>query len=825
MSKLYKGGAKGELVQLRNSLDSNDESVRKAAAKRVLALMRAGENLSCLFSSMFRCVKTNDLELKKLAYHYIITYAPFEPEQSIMAVNSFIQDSQDYNPLIRALAVRTMCRIKVDTVAEYMVQPLKQSLQDKDPYVRKTAALAVAKLYEIIPESVENAQMFPILNKMLFDENPMVISNTIASIFEINEHRTQPIFELTEKTVIPIISAISSCSEWVLTILLDSLAKYKPATAEEADQLIDRLIPFLKHGNPAVVVASFRCIFDFLPTSKKSEKEIFPLILPPFITLVSQGEPEIQFAVLRTISLFVHKYPKALSKEIRVFFCKYNDPSYVKMEKLTIINQLCSTKTITLVLSELDEYCNAVDISFVRKSIKTLGQVAIRIEASARKVVDILVRLIESKIDYAVEESIIVMTDILRHFPGEFEGVIATVCNNMDTIKDSRAKAALIWIIGEYCSKIEHVDAILDPFIDTFHDEDQEVQIQLLTALVKVYLYNEELNKDQLQLILSESVKESCLPDVRNRGLIYWRLLSADVNAARNTIVFQKEPVTYSGEKFSPEVLQELIRNMGNVSGVLHVVASDFVKRVRYMPDEDDEFGDSELISKETINSNDPAIAYEQVNDLLDPSLAIFISFNNTKVFLKAINKHTQPFSNFALALNKNAFGITLDLSKPIDFPQELQFGETFEVSIPILIQPDQIANQENVKLQFALRTNEGVKMFVSNIYLPSTIQKESDPIIKTSDEFNNLWTSQFTVQSPIQIEGTLADEETLKQRNLTIIPNTDNNSITKAYCKINNMYFLSKVRQNSNNVEILLRSSSPIPQIISSNISSLFCV
>ena len=69
------------------------------------------------------------------------------------------------------------------------------------------------------------------------------------------------------------------------------------------------------------------------------------------------------------------------------------------------------------------------------------------------------------------------------------------------------------------------------------------------------------------------------------------------------------------------------------------------------------------------------------------------------------------------------------------------------------------------------------------------------------------------------------ADEETLKQRNLTIIPNTDNNSITKAYCKINNMYFLSKVRQNSNNVEILLRSSSPIPQIISSNISSLFCV
>ena len=825
MSKLYKNGAKGELVQLRNSLDSNDESVRKQAAKRVLALMRAGENLSCLFSSMFRCVKTNDLELKKLAYHYIIAYAPSEPEQSIMAVNSFIQDSQDYNPLIRALAVRTMCRIKVDTVAEYMVQPLKQSLQDKDPYVRKTAALAVAKLYEIIPESVENAQIFPILTKMLFDENPMVISNTIASIFEINEHRTQPIFELTEKTVVPIISAISSCSEWVLTVLLDSLAKYKPATAEEADQLIDRLIPFLKHGNPSVVIASFRCIFDFLPTSKKSEKEVFPLILPPFITLVSQGEPEIQFAVLRTISLFVHKYPKALSKEIRVFFCKYNDPSYVKMEKLSIINQLCSTKTITLVLSELDEYCNAIDISFVRKSIKTLGQVAIKIEASARKVVDILVRLIQSKIDYAVEEAVIVMTDILRHFPGEFESVISTICNNMDIIKDSRAKAAIIWIIGEYCSKIDQVDVILDPFLDTFHDEDQEVQIQLLTALVKVYLNTNELNKDQLQFILNESIKESCLPDVRNRGLIYWRLLSADINAAKKTIIFQKEPVTYSGEKFSPTILQELIRNMGNVSGVLHIVATDFVKRVRYMPDEDEEFEENELISKQKLNASDPAIPYEQVNDLLDPSLAIFVSFNNTKLFLKAINKHTQPFSNFALALNKNAFGITLDLSKPIDFPNELQFGETFEVSIPITIQQDQIANPENPKLQFALRTNEGVKMFVSSVYLPCVIPHETDLFISTSEYFNNLWTSKFTVQSPIQIEGTIADDATLQSRNLTIVQNDDNNSITKVYFKINGNYILSKVRQNSNNVEILLRSISQIPENILSNISSLFCI
>lgn len=298
---MNRGESGGELLRLRNSLDSNEPSERKLAAKRVLALMRAGENLSCLFSSMLRCVKTEDIELKKLAYHYLVTYASAEPEQSIMAVNTFIQDSEDYNPLIRGLAVRTMCRIKIESVAEHMVLPLKKRLEDKDPYVRKTAALAVPKLYEIIPEAVENAQLFPALLKLLNDENPMVVSNTAAALFEINDHRTSPIFTLNEKTVTPILSAMTACSDWVQTVLLDALAKYTPFDTQEANFLIDRLIPFLKHANPSVVIGSFRCIFLFMELSDKKQSEVFSAIIPPFITLVTTGEPAIQYVVLLSL--------------------------------------------------------------------------------------------------------------------------------------------------------------------------------------------------------------------------------------------------------------------------------------------------------------------------------------------------------------------------------------------------------------------------------------------------------------------------------------------------------------------------------------------
>ena len=51
---------------------------------------------------------------------------------------------------------------------------------------------------------------------------------------------------------------------------------------------------------------------------------------PPLVTLLST-EAELQYVALRNINLIVHKYPQILAHEVKVFFCKYNDPIYVKM--------------------------------------------------------------------------------------------------------------------------------------------------------------------------------------------------------------------------------------------------------------------------------------------------------------------------------------------------------------------------------------------------------------------------------------------------------------------------------------------------------------
>ena len=42
--------------------------------------------------------------------------------------------------------------IRVDKITEYLAPPLKRALGDEDPYVRKTAALCVAKLHDRVAE-------------------------------------------------------------------------------------------------------------------------------------------------------------------------------------------------------------------------------------------------------------------------------------------------------------------------------------------------------------------------------------------------------------------------------------------------------------------------------------------------------------------------------------------------------------------------------------------------------------------------------------------------------------------------------------------------
>jgi AP-1 complex subunit beta-1 len=195
-------------------------------------------------------------------------------------------------------------------------------------------------------------------------------------------------------------------------------------------------------------------------TNMDSVRALTKKMAPPLVTLLST-EPEIQYVALRNINLIVQKRPNVLSHEIKVFFCKYNDPIYVKMEKLEVIIRLVSERNVDQVLLELKEYAQEVDVEFVRKSVRAIGRCAIKLERSAEKCINTLTELIKTKVNYVVQEVVIVVKDIFRKYPNRYESIISTLAENLENLDEQEAKASMIWIIGEYAERMDNADELL----------------------------------------------------------------------------------------------------------------------------------------------------------------------------------------------------------------------------------------------------------------------------------------------------------------------------------------------------------------------------
>jgi vesicle coat complex subunit len=80
--------------------------------------------------------------------------------------------------------------------------------------------------------------------------------------------------------------------------------------------------------------------------------------------------------------------------------------------------------------------------------------------------------------------------DIFRKYPSTYEGVIPTLCANLDELDEPEAKASLIWIIGEYANKIDNADELLGIFVDTFTEESYPVRLCFDTSMLGENAYN-----------------------------------------------------------------------------------------------------------------------------------------------------------------------------------------------------------------------------------------------------------------------------------------------------------------------------------------------
>ena len=85
------------------------------------------------------------------------------------------------------------------------------------------------------------------------------------------------------------------------------------------------------------------------------------------------------------------KRPKLLNTDVKIFFCKYNDPVYVKVEKLEVMVQVVqegngSIEAVLLELEQATHPCRTIPwlVPLAQKSVFAVSFVA-RIRSRARR--------------------------------------------------------------------------------------------------------------------------------------------------------------------------------------------------------------------------------------------------------------------------------------------------------------------------------------------------------------------------------------------------------------------------------------------------------
>lgn len=413
--------------------------------------------------------------------------------------------------------------------------------------LNKTAALSVAKIYQITPSHTKEYGFIKLLQGLLQDGNAIVVANAAAALFEISKEAGKNYIKTNKETIGKLLNALNETNEWGKIYILESIIAYKPKAAKEADEIIERISPFLQHANPAVVLGSTKNILHFLDYLEDLDhKSVLTKKLgAPLITLLS-SEPEIQYVALCSIQNIVQKVPNIFDKNAKMLFCRFNDPIYVRLAKIDLMISVADGTNVDLIISELHNYCTDMDQDFVRRSVRAIGQVICKVDRVAKKGIEALRAYInqESGSESALQEAVIAASKVLRKYPKKHELLVKDICAQVKNIDEPDSKAAFIWILGEFAEHIDGSEKMLKSFINGFADEPVGVCLQILTASVKMYIKKQEECEEMVMNVLHLASEESANPDLRDRGYIYWRMLSTDPSATKDVVLTKRPDYT-----------------------------------------------------------------------------------------------------------------------------------------------------------------------------------------------------------------------------------------------------------------------------------------
>ncbi|CDH59483.1 ap-3 complex subunit beta-1 [Lichtheimia corymbifera JMRC:FSU:9682] len=515
-----------KMRNIKRQLDAKNDREKLDGLKRLIAMISKGRDVSEYFPDVVKNVVSQNIEVRKLVYIYLLRYAEQEPDLALLSINSFQKDLSDKNQIIRAMALRVMSGIRVPVISPIVLLGIKKCVTDSSAYVRKTAAHAIPKCYSL--DDSQKEALVEIIATLLKDRSTITIGSTIMAFNEVCPNR----FDLIHPCFRKLCGLLADCDEWgqmsILGVLLrygrtqflnpnphgedkskeppKSIAKpvvddknfYSDSGSDEDEKSVDDIveldldhelllkscIPLLQSRNSGVVLAVARLFYHLAPAAEAQK------IGKPLVRLL-RNHRELQYVVLKNISVMAATRPYLFEPYCQQFFVRSSEPVFIRDIKLEILTSITTESNIYTILNEFKQYVKSPNKDFAAATIQAIGRCATNVSAASDRCLRLLMKLTRSKNELVVAESVIVVTRLLQTCSEERRRSVIMLAKLLDTIKVPKARANIMWLIGQHAETMPKVGPdVLRQAAKTFVDEANGTKLQILTLSAKLACLN-----------------------------------------------------------------------------------------------------------------------------------------------------------------------------------------------------------------------------------------------------------------------------------------------------------------------------------------------
>ncbi|XP_050824824.1 AP-3 complex subunit beta-2 isoform X5 [Gopherus flavomarginatus] len=542
---------------LKEMLDSNKDSLKLEAMKRIVAMIARGKNASDLFPAVVKNVACKNIEVKKLVYVYLVRYAEEQQDLALLSISTFQRGLKDPNQLIRASALRVLSSIRVPIIVPIMMLAIKEAASDMSPYVRKTAAHAIPKLYSL--DSDQKDQLIEVIEKLLADKTTLVAGSVVMAFEEVCPER----IDLIHKNYRKLCNLLIDVEEWGQVVIINMLTRYartqflspnqneslleenpekafygsdeedskddkpdaaslvkrKPYVMDPDHRLLLRNTkPLLQSRNAAVVMAVAQLYFHLAPKAEVG-------VIAKALVRLLRSHSEVQWVVLQNVATMSIKRRGMFEPYLKSFYIRSTDPTQIKILKLEVLTNLANETNISTILREFQTYIRSMDKDFVAATIQAIGRCATNIGKVRDTCLNGLVQLLSNRDELVVAESVVVIKKLLQMQPSQHSEIIKHMAKLTDNIQVPMARASILWLIGEYCEHVPKIAPdVLRKMSKSFTGEEDIVKLQVINLAAKLYLTNSKQSKLLTQYVLNLAKYDQNY-DIRDRARFIRQLI------------------------------------------------------------------------------------------------------------------------------------------------------------------------------------------------------------------------------------------------------------------------------------------------------------